>query len=166
MTIDAARAFCVWLEAKTGIAARLPTPEEWTALALAGSEPPYAIDEASENLDTAAWHAGTSGGKPRAVGTLAPNAAGLFDVHGNVAEWVETDQRRPIAMGGSFRDSPEVCAADARQQQDRTWNQSDPQVPKSRWWLADCSWVGFRIVAERLPDGAPGAVGEEDGHGE
>jgi hypothetical protein len=26
------------------------------------------------------------------------------------------------------------------------WNQRDPQIPKSRWWLTDASFVGFRVV--------------------
>jgi len=32
--------------------------------------------------------------------------------------------------------------------QDASWNERDPQIPKSRWWLSDGPFVGFRIVRE------------------
>jgi len=34
----------------------------------------------------------------------------------------------------------------ARAGQTSAWNETDPQFPKSRWWLADAPFVGFRIV--------------------
>jgi hypothetical protein len=32
--------------------------------------------------------------------------------------------------------------------QDDSWNERDPQLPKSRWWLSDGPFVGFRLVRE------------------
>ncbi len=34
----------------------------------------------------------------------------------------------------------------ARQNPHRSWNSTDPQIPKGKWWLADCTWVGIRPV--------------------
>lgn len=143
MTRLAAENFCAWLSESTGIDFRLPTTGEWTHLARAGS--PEVQTAAGET----AWTAANAKATTHPVGTKDANAFGLHDTLGNVAEWVQSDARRPVAMGGSYRDDPADCRPDALVQQDRSWNASDPQIPKSRWWLADCSWVGFRFVTEQ-----------------
>ena len=151
MTRGAAVQFCIWLSAASGVEFRLPTAEEWTHLASGGTGAAYCCGLSAESLDAAAWTARNADFTTHPVGQRRPNAFGLHDMHGNVAEWVSPEERRPIAMGGSFRDAPEDCASGSKQTQDSTWNASDPQIPKSVWWLADCSWVGFRFVADELP---------------
>ncbi|MEX0875841.1 MAG: SUMF1/EgtB/PvdO family nonheme iron enzyme [Phycisphaerales bacterium] len=148
MTRKAAEQFCEWLSLKLDLPVRLPTPHEWTYLAAAGGDAPYCCGLEAESLGEAAWTRENSEHTTHPVGHKTTNAFGLFDVHGNVAEWVITDSRRPLAMGGSYRDPADQCTAHATQQQTNAWNQSDPQIPKSRWWLADCSWVGFRFVID------------------
>lgn len=140
MTRAAAEGFCEWLSGKTGIAFRLPTLNEWTGLA-------HDHDEPGEQ----AWTSENAEFTTHPVAKLEPNAQGLYDMLGNVAEWVMTDTRRPVAMGGSYREAPDDCTPTASQQQQRSWNASDPQIPKSKWWLADCSWVGFRFVTDQDP---------------
>ncbi len=150
MTRHAAESFCVWLEAKTGIPARLPTPDEWTLLA--------------RGADIAeGWTAENAGGTTHPVGKKSASGPGLHDMIGNVAEWVATREGRPVAMGGSYRDAAEDNGPDSSQTQTSAWNTSDPQIPKSRWWLADCSWVGFRFVvdAEKMPAEILDAQNEE-----
>jgi len=149
MTRGAAEGFCEWLSTKTGVPFRLPSAPEWSHLASAGGAA-FDPDE-SDEVDAVAWTKANAEFTTHPVSQKQPNGFGLFDVYGNVGEWVMTDTRRPIAMGGSFRDPPEACHATASQQQARNWNASDPQIPKSRWWLADCSWVGFRFVTEQDP---------------
>jgi len=138
----ASEAFCVWLSAKTGKKYRLPTEAEWVLAArLAGRG-------LSAPLDSVAWHSGNAGGTTHRVGVKRADVLGLHDLFGNVAEWVMSESRRPVALGGSFRDAAEAVGPDARAEQVEAWNERDPQIPKSRWWLSDGPFVGFRIVRE------------------
>lgn len=137
MTRGAAEAFCQWLSGRVGFDVRLPTDAEFASFA--------------EAAEAGVWHAGNADRATHPVRSKPTNDLGLFGTLGNVAEWVTSDERRPVAMGGSYLDDAEACAPDAKQMQQRSWNASDPQIPKSSWWLADCSWVGFRFVAETVP---------------
>lgn len=148
MTRQAAEGFCEWLSLKTGIEVRLPTKTEWMHIASAGQEAEYCCDVSAESLGEIAWYQDNSDHTTHPVGEKSPNAFGLFDVHGNAAEWVITDTRKPYAMGGGYRDEAEDSTTLSAQRQVSSWNQSDPQIPKSQWWLADCSWVGFRFVID------------------
>lgn len=140
---EGAEAFCAWLSARTGKRYRLPTEAEWlraAALAVADRQGPA-------RLDRLGWHAGNADGTTHPVATKAPDALGLYDLFGNAAEWVLTDGPR-VVRGGSFRDPPPAVGPGARAVQDYTWNERDPQIPKSRWWLSDAPFVGFRLVRE------------------
>ena len=89
-----AEAFAAWLTAKTGVQYRIPSEAEWEYGARAGSETAFSFgrvistDEANFNGDHAY---GVEGGVNRAqttpAGSFAPNAYGLYDMHGNVWEW-------------------------------------------------------------------------------
>jgi formylglycine-generating enzyme required for sulfatase activity len=139
MSLHAAREFARWLSAKTGHTYRLPTEAEWTAACKAGDA------SALRPLSTRAWFASNAEEKTHPVGSLAPDALGLHDMLGNVAEWVTTAGDSVVAGGGFTSDSASVGCS-ARLAQTRAWNVSDPQLPKSRWWLTDAFFVGVRLV--------------------
>lgn len=144
VTREAAEAFCVWLSARTGHRYRLPTEAEWRHVArLAAGPTPSAA-----RIDSLAWHAGNSGNRARPAASRAPDALGLYDLFGNAAEWVLTADGRRVILGGSFRDPLAAVGPHASAQQDETWTERDPQIPKSRWWMSDGPFAGFRILRE------------------
>src|SRR5947209_11577359 len=148
MTYFAAQTYCAWLSAKTGKKYRLPTDAEWTRAARLGLGGDSGLT--AERRDALAWHAGNAGAKAHPAAAKAADAMGLYDMLGNVAEWVTgTDSGgRPVVRGGSWNDPPDHVSPTARARQTPAWNETDPQFPKSRWWLADAPFVGFRIVRE------------------
>lgn len=84
--------------ANDGYTYRLPTEAEWEYACRAGSTAPYAGD-----LNAMAWYGESNyDNKPKEVATKTPNAWGLYDMHGNVNEWVQ-DWFGDYSAG-SFRD--------------------------------------------------------------
>ena len=141
----AAEAFCAWLSARTGKTYRLPTEAEWVhAATLAAGGATLAPDR----RDALAWHRGNAVAKAHPAGKRQPDGLGLFDLFGNAAEWVTTADGSFVTRGGSFRDPPEKVGPEARAVQDESWNERDPQLPKSKWWLSDGPFVGFRLVRQ------------------
>lgn len=160
--------YCKWLYNKTGIFYRLPTEAEWEYACRAGAKTLYPFGDNAAQLDQYAWYNNNSENRYHKVGQKKPNAWGLYDMLGNVAEWVLdqyaadyystltdpatdpirlADTRHPrIVKGGSYNSEAKDLRAANRQMSDPVWNRRDPQIPKSRWWNADAPFVGFRIV--------------------
>jgi len=148
MSYLSAQKYCEWLSAKTGKKYRLPTEAEWEYACRAGVLPAGPITD-SELLDKLAWHWGNSEDKTHKVGTKQPNAWGIYDMLGNVAEWCQPmDDEVPVVRGGSFDDQPDKVHPTARKKYTPDWQMNDPQNPKSQWWLTDAPFVGFRVVCE------------------
>ena len=145
ITFHAAQRFAEWLSAKTGHKYRLPTEAEWehAAKLAAGSAP---LTRA--RIDAMAWHSDNAEGTTHAMASKQPDALGLFDLFGNVTEWVVTGEAVAVTRGGSFRDDPATLGPALRLPQKREWTERDPQLPSSRWWLTDGPFVGFRLVRE------------------
>jgi formylglycine-generating enzyme required for sulfatase activity len=137
----AAQAYAAWLSQKTGRKYRLPTDREWSRAAAAAFPAPVA-------LDAFAWEAENSGSRAHPVGRKRADALGLFDLAGNAAEWVTGADGRPLTRGGSWNDSADRVGPEARAAYTSAWQERDPQFPKSRWWLSDGPFVGFRLVRE------------------
>lgn len=81
-----AQAYCDWLSEQTGQLYRLPSEAEWEYACRAGTQTPFHTGE-TINPDQANF--GHNHKKTLPVGSFAPNAFGLYDMHGNVWEWTE-----------------------------------------------------------------------------
>ena len=108
VTRPEAQEFLTRLNARNdGYRYRLPTEAEWEYAARAGATGP------TGPLDTFAWYAGNSEDETHPVGTKAPNAWGLFDMLGNVREWV-ADLYAANYYSNGPTDDPTGPAAGAR----------------------------------------------------
>ncbi|MBK7877588.1 MAG: SUMF1/EgtB/PvdO family nonheme iron enzyme [Planctomycetes bacterium] len=145
MSCLSAQSFCEWLSAHTGRRYRLPTEAEWEHAARAGETGDWLGGDA---LDDYAWTAANSGAKTHPCAARKPNAFGLHDVIGNTGEWCLAPDGTGILRGGSYRSTRDEARFSARLLQEPAWNRRDPQIPKSKFWLTDAPFAGFRVVCE------------------
>lgn len=173
MTQYAAIQFCKWIYSRTGIFYRLPTEAEWEYACRAGTETPYSAAGGSDIGDYA-WYKANSDKKTHPVGGKKPNPWGLYDMHGNVAEWT-ADQYIPdfysqpknktavdpladpavlyphVVRGGSYEDDIPGLRSASRRASDPDWKRIDPQIPKSNWWFTEATFLGLRLVRPLNP---------------
>ncbi|MBV6459664.1 MAG: hypothetical protein HONBIEJF_02815 [Fimbriimonadaceae bacterium] len=141
MSHEAAKLFCQWLSERTKRRYRLLTEAEWEYCARAGAtEPPKA--------DEVAWYWSNADDVTHPVAGKKPNAWGLYDTLGNAAEWAATSDGKYVIRGGSWRTKEKDLGFGARELPSPKWNESDPQIPKSRWWLANGQFVGLRLACD------------------
>ena len=173
---EESNAFCRWLSDRIGEKVLLPNEAQWEWACRAGTNTPLYYGEIDADFssrgnmgDASLSKLADEGWRPKspdlvpkidryndgelvtcAVGQYAPNAWGLYDMHGNVAEWTrsqyqpylyhaqdgrETDgtgDKRTI-RGGSWRDRPNLCRSASR------WGYPPWQKVFN---------VGFRIIVE------------------
>jgi formylglycine-generating enzyme required for sulfatase activity len=169
MTQFAAKQYTKWLSMKTGRFYRLPTEAEWEYACRAGTTGAYSFGDGADQLDAHAWWFDDADDKYQPVGSKKPNPWGLYDMHGNVAEWVldrwdagfyatlaGSVAKDPVAWpselyprvvrGGSWDDDADRLRSAARAPSTKAWKVQDPQLPKSIWYHTNASFVGFRVV--------------------
>ena len=169
-----AKQYSKWLSLTSGQFYRLPYEAEWEYACRAGTKTAFSFGDDVDDLEDHAWFVENSDEERHTVGEKKPNAFGLFDMHGNVAEWVldaydeagythlkagqsysvEQTYKKPMTMysrvvrGGSWELDDVQCRSAARLASDVKWKTSDPQGIKSPWWFTDTPalGVGFRLV--------------------
>ena len=171
VTHHAAMEYCRWLSLKTGKTYRLPTEAEWEYACRAGTKTAYSYGDDASKIGDYAWFKDNSEELTHEVGQKKSNPWGLYDMHGNVAEFclchfaADDYAKRPegalsfhpdrlpkdkrfshVIRGGSWIDEAPKLRSAYRVGSDRTWLKRDPQRPQSIWWLTDAEFVGFRIV--------------------
>ena len=129
ITWDGASEYCAELTRrdKQGRVFCLPTEAEWEYAARAGTTTRYYFGDQPAELRRYGWYRENSGHKPQVVGSLKPNAWGLYDMNGNVWQWCadrfgqfyaaagQEDPQGPdggsshVIRGGSFSDAPLAC---------------------------------------------------------
>lgn len=145
MSYLVAEQFARWLSHRTGDVYRVPTEAEWEYACRAGREDALADEELAEY----AWFWDNAFDETHPIGELEPNAFGLHDMLGNAAEWCTGLNGEPLACGGHFLSKAEDVHCGARMTPSPKWQETDPQIPKSRFWLTDGPFMGFRII--RVP---------------
>ncbi len=147
-----AEAFCVWLAKTEGKPYRLPTEAEWEFACRAGTTTRYGF---GTNLDPKMANLGQAPLGVQRVGYFPPNPFGLYETHGNVAEWVQDAKRaygpapatdpvgagagaERMARGGHWFTSP--TSVTGRSSDRRTFPADRPVV-----------YVGFRVALDAPP---------------
>lgn len=175
-----AKQYTKWLSGLSGDFYRLPTEAEWEYACRAGTTTAYHFGDDPEKLGEYAWFSGNSDDKTHFVGQKKPNPWGLYDMHGNVMEWVldqydaksyarfngrevaaldavmwPTKLESRVLRGGSYYGLPEELRSAARfESVDAEWLTSDPNAPPASPWYYDTDEaleVGFRIIRPLVP---------------
>ena len=145
-----------WISNLTGRRYRLLSEAEWEFAARGGKQSNYAFPDA--DLDAYAWDSRNAKGGPQAVRTRKASPYGIYDMNGNVAEWVE-DCFHETYLSAPQNEAPWITGpnCDRRVVRGGGW-QSDVKALRSasrdKQFINDDSSdsIGFRIARETNAD--------------
>lgn len=175
ITQYSAKQYSKWISAITDMQFRLPTEAEWEYACRGGATTAFHFGDDESKLGEYAWFIDNTGdGGQRKGGQKKPNPWGLYDMHGNVAEWVldnlepyevtdtafdgatwvtKPDLDPRVVRGGSWEFEAYQCRCASRLGSDSSqdewgWREYDPNVPASPWWFTSdpARGVGFRLI--------------------
>jgi len=135
---------------KDGYHYRLPTEAEWEYVARAGSKGDY-----PGSLDAIGWYSENSGSKTHPTGQKQPNAWGLYDMVGNVWEWVQDWYDANYYKNSPSSDPVGPTSGTSRVQRGGSWRGvsggytrvSDRLSSSPSYWD---NYIGFRCVREAI----------------
>jgi formylglycine-generating enzyme required for sulfatase activity len=122
---DDVQLFIERLNAKEGTNKyRLPTEAEWEYAARAGTTSAWSFGDDAASAGQSAWYENNSGEQPHPVGQKQPNPWGLYDMHGNVWEWVQDRYGGKYYAQSSASDPAGPSRGDYRVLRGWSWNYS------------------------------------------
>ena len=128
---------------------RLPSEAEWEYAARTGTQTAYSFGDEPSQLNNYAWHSANSGGKTHSVGQKQPNKFGLYDMHGNVWEWV-ADTYHKNYKGAPKDGSAWVSGGSFRVLRGGSWNFAPRHVRSADRNYNDPAlrygYIGFRVA--------------------
>lgn len=149
MTQLSAQSYCIWLSEMTGRRYRLPTLNEWRHAAELGGGLPSDFDAAVLHKDNAPEHEFEFRPLTLPAASKQPDAMGVHDLFGSVAEWVTNPDGPALIVGGSINNQPaEISAHWQAEENIEIWSETYPQRPHSRFWYMDYYYTGIRLVCE------------------
>jgi formylglycine-generating enzyme required for sulfatase activity len=151
VTWQDAKHYAAWLALMTRRPYRLPTEAEWEYATRANTATRYSFGDDEAELGDYAWYDANSGSRPHPVGEKKPNPFGLYDVHGDVWQWVEDCYAKSyddaLADGTANR---VTCAEDRRVARGGSWETRATNLRSARrgWYAADrrAQVLGFRLA--------------------
>jgi acetoin utilization deacetylase AcuC-like enzyme/formylglycine-generating enzyme required for sulfatase activity len=147
---------------------RLPTEAEWEYACRAGSRTDYSFGGDENKLRQYAWYTKNSARKTHPMGRKTPNPWGLYDMHGNVAEWCndfysaayyqrspERNPRGPakgterVLRGGAWNSTAGSCRS--------SYRVGDPSINDTCLASDSIGFRSVRAVTKQLPVEQPNA---------
>ncbi len=181
MSQFAAKQYTKWVSRLSDTFYRLPSEAEWEYACRAGTTTAWFFGDDPAQLGKYAWFFDNAHETPHEVGGKLPNPWGLYDMSGNVGQWVldeysadgykkfagragpvgwhdainwPTHLYPRVIRGSSWdADAADCRSAARRKSDDDNWRETDPNSPKSPWWFTEPAAlsVGFRIIRPLKP---------------
>jgi formylglycine-generating enzyme required for sulfatase activity len=147
---NVARIFLAKLQEYAGRKFALPTEAQWEFACRAGMSAPWHFGDSESSMENYGWYDGDSGQTTHAVGSKKPNAWGLYDMHGNVAEWCEDWYDKHTYSGGIASDPSGPSSGSSRVLRGGAWGDNSGYLRSA---YRNCNGpdgfndsIGFRCV--------------------